>query len=650
MIPIENPENLYNLTTLSSPTISPDSQTLYYVKTTMNADKDCYRTRIFVLDCNTLLEKPLLDEASNQICPSIQNNQLLYLSDLSGNYQVNLYDFATGESKQLTFTDNTVTHVQWLPNSNHFLFVTKLGSDRSKLLAPFHRFSSLNYQADGTGFIDFDKNNYLCEQSVDSNTFTVISHQSTGYGLRRVAHSKTDGSMTYFERELNPSDAFNHDSGIFSYHHKSKEITHVTKEMKSGIFSEATLSPNGQYLAMIGNPLSYETSNQFDLYLYHLKQGTLINITKELDIQFADTSVSDYFQNVRQPLLQWHPDSRSFFVQSSEFGCVYLNQVSLSGQVTRLSPDFSVVKEFLVANLSGDVIAFISRPNQPLTIEKWSENCWTTLLEVDTENKTYANYQAIQYRAEDGGVIHGMMVLPPNFDSTKCYPTLLNIHGGPYMMHAYNFYYETQFMAANGYITLLINPHGSYGYGQAHTYGVYQGYGKKDYTDLMKAVDSVVQDYQFVDPNQLFVTGGSYGGFMTNWIITQTNRFKAAVSQRSISNFVSMFGTSDIGYFFYKDEMGYDPSQAVKLWEASPLAYAEKVETPLLLIHAKDDLRCPFEQAQQFYTSLLYFGKTAEMLLFPNSHHELPRTGRPSYRVERLRAMLDWFERYRIAK
>lgn len=641
----KKPESLYDLITVSSPALSEDGKILYYVKTTIARNTDRYRAQIFSLDIATGQEAPLLDDASNQTCTAIQGSDILFLSDKLGQKQVYHYSLTTGIQKQVTFTENGVSHVQWVPGSQHFLFVTRMGG-KNLPMAPFYRFNNLKYQTDGLGFTYPEEKNILCEQAIGSLDVTVISPQATGYGLRRIADSRADGTVTYFEKVLAEGDDYNHDSGIFAYTHAEKTLNHVTKAIGTGIFSEAAVSPDGKHLAMVGNPLPYETANQFRLYLYTFATDSLQVLVEGSDIQFADNSVSDYFQNVKTPILQWHPSGDFFHILTSDFGCVHLNRVNLDGTMTRLSPEAAVVKEFVVAK-TGEVVAFISRPDSPLTIEKFANDEWTTLWKLGGEKTAYASYRDFQYTATDGGIIHGLMVVPADFDATKKYPTILNIHGGPYTMHAHNFYHEAQVLAANGYLVLLVNPRGSYGYGQEHVYGVYERYGKEDYTDLMTAVDGVVADYGFVDAAQLLVTGGSYGGFMTNWIVTQTNRFKAAVSQRSMSNFVSLFGTSDIGYFFFKNETGHDIAQANQLWEISPLAHVEKVETPLLLIHAKDDLRCPFEQAQQFYTGLLHFGKTAEMLLFPDSHHELSRTGRPSYRVERLRAMLEWFERYR---
>ncbi len=172
-------------------------------------------------------------------------------------------------------------------------------------------------------------------------------------------------------------------------------------------------------------------------------------------------------------------------------------------------------------------------------------------------------------------------------------------------------------------------------------------YGGKDYEDLMAAVDYALDNYSFIDEDRLGVTGGSYGGFMTNWIVGHTNRFKAAVTQRSISNWLSFYGVSDIGYFFTKWELGHnlmeDPK---KLWDFSPLKYAENIETPLLILHGEKDFRCPIEQGEQLFITLKHLRKEVEFVRFPDANHELSRSGNPKLRIARLEHICRWFEKY----
>jgi dipeptidyl aminopeptidase/acylaminoacyl peptidase len=214
-------------------------------------------------------------------------------------------------------------------------------------------------------------------------------------------------------------------------------------------------------------------------------------------------------------------------------------------------------------------------------------------------------------------------------------------------MYANTFFHEFQMLAARGYAVLFTHPRGSHGYWETFVKACCGDYGGKDYLDLKSAVDHAVSCFDFIDENRLGVTGGSYGGFMTNWIVGHTNRFKAAVTDRSISNWLSFSGVSDIGYTFTPREIeGNIFTDAEKLWYHSPLHYAANVETPLLIMHGERDFRCPIEQAEQLFIALSHQGKPVSFIRFPDANHEMSRSGDPQQRVLRLKHMADWFESY----
>jgi len=206
--------------------------------------------------------------------------------------------------------------------------------------------------------------------------------------------------------------------------------------------------------------------------------------------------------------------------------------------------------------------------------------------------------------------------------------------------------HEFHVLTAKGFVVIFSNPRGSDGYGEEFA-DIRGHYGERDYKDLIEVVDEAVKRFDFIDPERIGVTGGSYGGFMTNWIVGHTKRFKAAVTQRSISNWVSFFGTTDIGYYFAPDQIGGDPwSNTEGYWEKSPLKYAPNVETPLLIIHSMEDYRCWLPEALQFFTALKYLGKTVELALFPGENHDLSRGGKPKHRIKRLELIASWMERW----
>ena len=226
------------------------------------------------------------------------------------------------------------------------------------------------------------------------------------------------------------------------------------------------------------------------------------------------------------------------------------------------------------------------------------------------------------------------------------YPLIVEIHGGPHAMYANTFFHELQLLAAQGYGVLYVNPRGSHGYSQEFVDAVRGNYGGGDYEDIMAGLDYAIKENSWIDTVRLGVTGGSYGGFMTNWIVGHSNRFKAAVTQRSISNWISFFGVSDIGYYFSDWQIGAGMNDVDKLWEHSPLKCAKNVETPLLILHSEKDFRCPIEQAEQLYITLKSMGKETEFVRFPDANHNLSRTGTPNLRIARLDEITGWFAKY----
>jgi dipeptidyl aminopeptidase/acylaminoacyl peptidase len=244
-------------------------------------------------------------------------------------------------------------------------------------------------------------------------------------------------------------------------------------------------------------------------------------------------------------------------------------------------------------------------------------------------------------------VVKGFVLYPKDFEQTKSYPAILDIHGGPKTVYGKVFYHEMQAWANLGYFVLYANPRGSDGKGDEFA-DIRGQYGSIDYDDLMGFTDLVLKKINQIDEKKLFLTGGSYGGFMTNWMVGHTNRFKAAATQRSISNWLSFHGTSDIGFYFSKDQTaGHPIIDTDLLWKQSPMKYAMNVKTPLLFIHSDEDYRCPIEQAMQYYTLLKEKGLETKFVWFKGETHELSRGGKPQARLKRLNEITGWFENHK---
>ena len=261
-----------------------------------------------------------------------------------------------------------------------------------------------------------------------------------------------------------------------------------------------------------------------------------------------------------------------------------------------------------------------------------------------------ASPERFEFASVDGWTVEGW-VLRPQAAKTGRVPAVLEIHGGPHAAYGYAFFHELQLLAAQGYGVIYMNPRGSQGYGQLFTAGTRHDWGGKDYEDLMRGLDHVLASHAWIDPGRLGVAGGSYGGFMTNWMIGHTDRFHAAVTMRSVSNSSSQWGTSDLAYMKGFWEYPGEPWESPEFYrERSPITYAAQMKTPTLILHSENDYRCPMEQGEQLFMALKTQGVPALFVRFPNESHDLSRNGQPKHRMERLRHILAWLRTYLAAE
>lgn len=258
--------------------------------------------------------------------------------------------------------------------------------------------------------------------------------------------------------------------------------------------------------------------------------------------------------------------------------------------------------------------------------------------------KYVAKVNEVEYESVEDGIQHGWVLLPKDYQAGKKYPAILDVHGGPRATYSKAFFHEMQVWASAGYFVFFCNIHGSNG--QGNQYGDLRGrYGTVDYEYLMKFTDAVLAAYPDIDQTRLGITGGSYGGFMTNWVIGHTDRFKAAASQRSISNWLSFEHMSDIAPEFCVDQVGAsEDDNPEKVWLHSPLKYVKNVKTPTLFLNSDEDYRCPVEEGMQMFHALLSHGVESRMVVFHGENHELSRSGRPKNRLSRLNEIQNWFD------
>jgi dipeptidyl aminopeptidase/acylaminoacyl peptidase len=254
--------------------------------------------------------------------------------------------------------------------------------------------------------------------------------------------------------------------------------------------------------------------------------------------------------------------------------------------------------------------------------------------------------EEVWFKGGAGNDVQGWILTPPGFNPRKRYPSILYIHGGPLVQYGNFLMHEFYYLAAHGYVVYFSNPRGGRGYGEEHAKAIWNAWGTADYDDLMAWAD-ILAKKPYIDRQRMGVTGGSYGGYMTNWIIGHTDRFKAAVTQRSVSNMISMYGSSDFNWAF-QEELGDQPpwDSVENYWERSPIKYIGNAKTPTLVVHNEQDLRCAIEQGEQVFVALKKLGVETEMVRFPDEPHGLSRIGRTDRRIERLSRIRDWFDRY----
>lgn len=318
------------------------------------------------------------------------------------------------------------------------------------------------------------------------------------------------------------------------------------------------------------------------------------------------------------------------------------------GNIQLLTPDDFNVDEYIPYKKGYLLIGAYGQYGQELFTYD-GKTALRRISDINTslfEAHTVAHAREIRYTNKVGQELRGFILPPTNLEQGKKYPTILNIHGGPKAAYGFGFFHEMQYWASQGYAVIFANPRGSSANGSE--FAKLKGdFGGRDYDDLMSFVDAALEQIDYIDKDRLGVTGGSYGGVMTNWIIGHTDRFKAAASQRSISNWVSFETLSDIGFNFGPAYTGSDIWQNVEaLWRQSPLAYADKVKTPTLFIHSEEDYRCPLPEGLQMYSALKYNGVPSRIVIFKGENHELSRNGRPLNRIKRLSEITRWFDLY----
>ncbi|MDQ0254800.1 dipeptidyl aminopeptidase/acylaminoacyl peptidase [Evansella vedderi] len=652
-------EDLVKFKFVGDPVVSPTKDKVAYVLTHVDKEKDGYYSYIYITDLkgngrqftSHYSKDSLVKDTAPKWSPDGKN--LAFRSNRTGKNQVWLLPTDGGEAVQLTDVKQGIGDFVWSPDGKQ-LAVTirgelKLSTDKEdekKEESDVKVITRLRYKGDGVGIYNDDRTHvYLFD--LDTKEYTKVTEGDHNFGQPRFT---PDGKNLFYIGTKAEDKEWGYLPAIWKYEIASKEETLFYQG--NGYLMAPSFSSDGKWLAVAGHDRGERSQGNANVLLFSVETGELKNLTNKFDYTANNLVGVDAKYDSAELRLIWDAANTHIYFIATVSGDCQLFKVNLEGQVSdALSPSVANVTSYDIVN-DDQAVLVLGTPHstgdlvtQDLTNVKHVEKLtdWNAELYKEVHLSTPENFH---YKSTDGWDIEGWIMKPYGYEEGKKYPMILQIHGGPATAYGNGLHHEMQLMASKGYVVLYTNPRGSHGYGHDFVNAVIGDYGGMDYEDIMAGVDYALANFNYIDNEQLFVTGGSYGGFMTNVIVTRTDRFKAAVTQRSICNWHSFYGTSDIGFFFTEWQHGHADlwDDVEKLLKVSPLTYARDVKTPTLILHSEQDLRCPMEQAEQWYVALKRLGVETKLVRFPDENHDLSRSGKPKHRLERLQHLIGWFD------
>lgn len=652
-------ESLFELKNVSQPLVVGDYA--FYLETKMMQEENEYVSSIYRIHLETKERTHFGDTGSSNSRMKLSPDKklLTYLSNNTKDKKMQLFaiPLAGGAANQLTTEKNGVSNYLWVEDSQTIYYQTFVEEEaeeetdkKEEALPTKSVFTKLKYKAEGSGNLAENKLFQIKKISIaDLNQpaeAELIIEKDRALGLSYIA--KDESYLMYFDR-FDPENEWLYGGTMFRYDFATKEAKNLTEAIPNGIFSFALAASDEEYFVFNGNDFAYKFVTNNELFLYDVKNDSLKSLTADLDFSVGDSLVADFQQNTGGADVWWLEDGATFLFKVTEHGKITFYEGNVQGEIKKIWDEKLHITGFdLTADQNKAVISYsdLTTPSK-LALMHLKTGAIVDLYNPNTSfmgEHQVTQPEGFWFKSVKDWDVQGWYV--PPIEKTEKHPAILYIHGGPQVSYGETFFHEMQALAAAGYGVIMLNPRGGSGYGQEFVASILNNYGDEDYQDLMNGLDYVLEQYPAIDADSLYVAGGSYGGFMTNWIVTQTDRFRAAVTQRSISNWLSFYGTSDIGPSFVEFQLGRDLTQADELWEMSPVAHAENAKTPLLIIHGEEDLRCPLEQAEQMYVAMKKYEVNTQLVVFPKSNHGLSREGLPNLRIERLEEIANWFEKF----
>ena len=669
-------EDLYMIKFLSRPRISPDGKRVAYVLTNIDEQRHTYHSALWIVSVADGERRRFTTGPANASSPvwSPDGKWLAFVSERQGEDtslnpqeqkkrgkgkpQIWLLPVDGGEAYQLTFMEHGASAPVWSRDGQYVLFTAQVGpadeeTEEGKPLPKVHVIDQLWYRLDGVGYI-YERRSHLFMVERAGGEPVQLTDGDWDDG---EAVWSPDGTQLAFisdrseERWRWPGG----DVYVLPIKEKRAGELRCLTDSKLGCNSPSW-SPDGQTIAFLGSPKLHGAGQTY-LYTQSINadKAEPTCLSRDFAGSCSDWTNSDLGDEHLAPTPVWSADGKTLYVLASLSGASRIFGLSATSNNIEpqvLTPGTMHVRDFS-SDQAGETLALlVGDPTHPQEIFVCSTMEKGELRQISHANEaflaelTLSTPELISYTGADGWPIEGWIMKPQDFDPSKKYPLVVEIHGGPNTQYGYGFFHEMQVLVAQGYVVFYSNPRGSIGYGYKFSDAVRGAWGEKDSIDIMNGLEEVVKQ-GYIDEQRLAVTGGSYGGFMTNWLVGHYDRFKVAATDRCVSNMASMFGSSDIGWDLGEDNLDTTPWEGLdKYMHMSPITYVKNITTPLLIIHSEQDLRCSIEQSEQLFTALKWMRRDVKFVRFEGQSHGLSRGGHPRSRLERLRHITSWFAKY----
>ena len=519
---------------------------------------------------------------------------------------------------------------------------------KKKLGVVARHYTRLFYKMDGYGYLPHER----------THIWLVDARTGKGKQLTDSAvHDETsptfspDGKrIAFISNRSDDPDAHPEHDDLFVMPASGGEAKKIKTPI--GMKSNLSFSPDGKWLAYLGaegEHLDYQNTSLWVVPVDGSEPAK--NLTRKYDLHTTADVITDFGSaDTVAPI--WSNDGKSIYFQAAVHGSTVLRRIDIDGKnMTEIIGEGGALGTVSFDKSQKQVAYFYGSTYDTPQIHVRELGSSTVRYLTHVNRDLFASIklpkvEEVWYKGADGTDLQGWIMFPPNFDPNKTYPSILEIHGGPWTQYGKFFMHEFNYFASNGYVVYFTNPRGGRGYGEKHSKAIWGIFGGPDYDDIMKFTDLVARK-PYIDTKRMGVTGGSYGGYMTLWIVGHTNRFKSAVAQRVVSNWVSMWGSSDFNWLFQFWAKSGSPQEGInRLWDMSPVKYLGEVKTPTLIIHSEHDHRCPIEQGEQAFVALKRGGTETEFVRFPEEPHGLSRVGRTDRRIARLNHILRWMDKY----